>query len=230
MSSLKAHVDNLFKGYKESRQILELKDEIFSNLEARVADLKADGMTHPQAVRAAIESIGSVDHLIDGNQTVYINRYRVELLQLALLYSLVGWIITIPPRIIGAGLLLNYLLLAVAAVTGILYVILSARKDRDYLDRTATCSIRSASRYRKLAWLIWGLFIVVSVLSVTAIHFGSNIWFGRPITISGPYQFAVLGINYALPFTSVIIPLLISESVRLMQKHEAGDDYEDRYL
>lgn len=228
MHSLKGHVDNLFKGHRESRQVRELKDEILSNLEAKVTDLIAGGMGHPQAVKAAIESIGSVGHLIDDNITIYINRYKIELLQLALLYSLIAWVITIPLRIIGAGILLNYLLLAAVIVTGFLFVTWNAKKDEGYLNRTDTCSITSALRYKKLAWLIWGLFIAVSVLSITAIHFGSNIWFSRPISISGPYQFAVLGINYALPFATIIIPLLFSASAKLMKKHEAGEDNEDQ--
>jgi hypothetical protein len=103
--SLKNYVDSLFIGYKESKQIRELKDEILSNLEAKVSDLSSSGMEYKQAVQIAIENMDSVDGLIDHNKKVYINRFRIEFLQIALMYSLIAWILTIP--IGGKVILLN---------------------------------------------------------------------------------------------------------------------------
>lgn len=57
MHSLQIHVEKLFAKYKSSRQIEELKWEVLSNLEARVADLVADGMPLEQAVKKATDQL-----------------------------------------------------------------------------------------------------------------------------------------------------------------------------
>ena len=222
MNTLKSYVDDLFTGYKENKQIRELKDEILSNLEAKVADLISNGMEYNQAVIKATENIDSVDYLIEDVKKVYINRLRIELLQVGLLYSLIAWIITIPLKIVGIGVLLNSNLLVIVAVLGILFFVLNSKQEKRYLHKTSVLDIKSAMRNKKLSWLICGLYITLSTLGTTAIYFGSNIWFSRPIRIDGPYQFAVLGIRYALPFISIMIPLLFSAYLRLLQKYEVG--------
>jgi len=222
MNTLKSYVDDLFTGYKENKQIRELKDEILSNLEAKVADLISNGMEYNQAVIKATENIDSVDYLIEDVKKVYINRLRIELLQVGLLYSLIAWIITIPLKIVGIGVLLNSNLLLIVAVLGILFIVLNSKQEKRYLHKTSVLDIKSAMRNKKISWLICGLYITLSTLGTTAIYFGSNIWFSRPIRIDGPYQFAVLGIRYALPFISIMIPLLFSAYLGLLQKYEVG--------
>lgn len=70
MNRLKEHVDRLFSGYKESSQIRELKDEILSNLEAKVADLTSNGMEYHQAVSITVEQFNQIDGLIDDHKKV----------------------------------------------------------------------------------------------------------------------------------------------------------------
>jgi hypothetical protein len=227
MNDLKSYVDNLFTGYEENNQIRELKDEILSNLEARVADLISNGMEYNQAVIKATENIDSVDYLIEDVKKVYINRLKIEFLQVGLLYSLIAWIITIPLKIVGIGVLLNFNLLLIVAVLGIIFLVLNSKKEISYLHKTSVLNNKSAMRNKKLSWLICGLFITVSTLRTTAIYFGSNIWFSRPIRIDGPYQLAEVGIGYALPFISIIIPLLFSAYLRLLQKYEWSEQNEN---
>ncbi|ALS24093.1 MULTISPECIES: permease prefix domain 1-containing protein [Paenibacillus] len=52
-------------------QIRELKEEILSNLEAKVADLTSNGMEYYQAVSTAVEQFDHIDGLIDDNKEVY---------------------------------------------------------------------------------------------------------------------------------------------------------------
>jgi hypothetical protein len=54
----------------------------------------------------------------------------------------------------------------------------------------------------------------------------SNLWFSRPITISGPYQFAVLAVRYCTPLLTVFIPLLVSKCYKLIDKYEVKNEYE----
>ncbi len=229
MNSLERYVNSLFKGYKNNEEIMELKAEILSNLEAKVADLQAKGTDYDQAVKLASENFDSdnVDSLIDGNKKIYVNRYKLEFLQLAFLYVLVAWIVTIPFRIAGMGIVLNGLLLIAAIVVGAVFYILNAKKKSGYNDATSFYNIKSAMRYKKVAWLVWGLFVITTTVSITAIQFGSNIWFSRPIGVSGPYQVALLVIRYALPFVSIIIPMLFSTCPKLIDKYKVGEENEN---
>lgn len=49
MKELREYVDRLFAAHKESRETRELKEEIISNLEAKVADLMEEGLPFPEA-------------------------------------------------------------------------------------------------------------------------------------------------------------------------------------
>ncbi|MGG1660642.1 permease prefix domain 1-containing protein [Brevibacillus sp. NRS-1366] len=228
MDRLHNYVEQLFIKYKGSKQVQELKQEVLSNLEAKVADLTANGMDEGEAVRVAKDGIITIDDLIDSNRKVYINQWRLELVQIGLLYFLIAWIIALPFRIIGSGILLNELLSFITFILGISYLVLRTRKQALYLRQTATLDLQAAFYRRKLGWVIWSIFIGVMVLYTTAIHFGSNIWFSRPATFSGPYQFAVVAIAYVQPFFSILVPLLLHAMPKLIMKYEVGeeDDYE----
>lgn len=107
MEELKSYVELLFSRYRNSARILELKEEILSNLEAKVEDLTAQGMEKEEAVRQAKASITSVDGLIDGNCLVYYNRYKTEVTQVAVLYGVIAWILTLPLKIVDTGIWVN---------------------------------------------------------------------------------------------------------------------------
>jgi hypothetical protein len=226
MDRLKNHVNKLFNGYEENQQVGELKEEILSNLAAKVADLESEGVEHKEAVTFAIQSIERVDHLLDDEIEVFANKFKVELVQLALLYSIIAWILTMPAIIMGMGVLINYSLLAVVFALGMIFLVLNGRKETSFINKVSLYNIKSIQRYRKTAWRIWWLFIGIVILSITAVHFGSNLWFWRPVAIDGPYQHADLAITYLLPFVSLIIPMLFSKSVALIQKNRAGDTVE----
>ena len=228
MDSLKNHVDNMFKKYKGNKKIDELKYEVLSNLEAKVADLTGSGMERSQAINKAKESISSIDYLIDGNKEVFINKYKLEYIQIILLYSIIAWIITIPVRIIGMGIILNMLLFICSITIGLMYLLLCRKVDSGYFEYKSTINIKHAFKVRKISWIIWILFIVISTLYTTAIQFGSNIWFSRGVSITGPYQFAVVAISYALPLMSIILPLIINVAPKLILSYEVGEDDESK--
>ncbi|MWV45980.1 hypothetical protein GRF59_20385 [Paenibacillus sp. HJL G12] len=226
MNPLQEHVEKLFAGYKPTPQVRELKAEILSNLEAKVADLTGDGMEYSLAVEAAKSNITSVEGLVEEPASYEVVKYRSELLQTALLYSLIAWIITIPMRLFQVAENLSLLLPLIAVVLGILYLLVrgsAAGAD----SKTASFNHTSAVRSRTLAWIIWGIFVLAMTMSTTAVHMGSNIWFGRPLHISGPYQFGTLAAHYAWPLVTIIIPLIFSASLRLKMKHEAGGRHVD---
>lgn len=222
MNPLQKHVDRLFAGYPATGRIRELKEEIVGNLEAKAADFMAGGMDYEQAVQAATASLTRIDGLIDEQPLIYVNRYRLELLQRVLFFTLILWIFTIPLRMIERTPL-SFLLMVLVLLLGILYLALNFVWRGNALEATSPRNIERARRRSRIVWLLWGLFIFVTVLAITALRFGSNIWFGYQVKIGGPYQFAVLGIQYAKPFLTILIPLAFQTSATLISKHEAGE-------
>lgn len=223
MESLHHHVDQLFHKYRASKQIQELKWEVLSNLEAKVADLVADGMTQDEAVRKAKANLASIDSIVGEHRRVYLRRFLGELLQLGLLYTLIAWILTMPLRIWGMGILLNYSLFASCLGLGIIYLILLGIKHRSFVQKTSRMNLRAAFLLKKTGWGLWALYITATVAFTTALHFGSNLWFSTPVRITGPYQFAKLAVGYALPFLSILIPIWLGAIPRLILKYDAGE-------
>ncbi|MGP0584199.1 permease prefix domain 1-containing protein [Paenibacillus timonensis] len=222
MNPLQKHVDHLFAGYPATGRIRELKEEILGNLEAKAADYIAGGMEYEQAVQAATASLTRLDGLIDESPQIYVNCYRLDLLQKTLFFSLILWILTIPLRMIERTPL-SFLFLVLVLLLGILYLVLNSVWRGRALEVTAPRNLHVARRRSRVVWLLWGLFILVTLLAITALRFGSNIWFGHQVKIGGPYQFAVLGIQCAKPFLTILIPLAFQASTTLISKHEAGE-------
>lgn len=222
MNELNKHVDGLFKKYKCYPRINELKEEILSNLEAKKADLISKGLSEKEAVEQAKKDVGTIDYLIDDNRCVYINRARWEWLQAALLYLLTAWVITIPLSVFPSAYGVNLTLFVFTVLTGILYLIISAKKDEHFINKKRDIPIKPYQTMKKIGWAVWIIYVFISIVKISGIFFGSNVFFSRPIHIDGPYQWAKILLEYAIPFIWVIVPLAINRYVCLLLKYEAG--------
>ncbi|MFM1653309.1 permease prefix domain 1-containing protein [Brevibacillus sp. B_LB10_24] len=222
MKELEEYVAGLFAGYPVTSEIKELKSEILSNLEAKVTDYMQDGMTYEEAVIRATKSIDSIDFLIDGHQRVHLYRFSLELVQMALLFVLVAWIVTIPLRIVWTGIWVNGLFTLAVAACGLIYMILLALKNSRFANAVASVDLVKLGKWRKAVWMLWGIYILVMTAFTAAVKFGSNVWFGRAIQIDGPYQFAVVSLDFALPFLSIIVPIIFHQARILAEKYEVN--------
>lgn len=223
MESLQHYVDQLFQKYRGSKQIEELKWEVLSNLEAKVADLVGDGLSLDEAVKKAKANLPSIDSIVGEHRKVYIRPLLQELLQLGLLYTLIAWIVTMPLRIWGMGIFFNYCLFAICILFGIVYLILLGINRPTSSQNLSSMNVRSAFLLRKMGWTLWVLYFVGTLVFTTALHFGSNLWFSRPVNLTGPYQFANVAVSYALPVLSILIPLWLHAIPRLILKYDAGE-------
>lgn len=228
MSELSGYVDELFSAYKNSHHIEELKAEILSNLEAKKADLLSSGLDEPEAVRKVKESITNIDFLIDSNSQVYINQLKLELAQWSLIMILIGWILTIPSLIFHSGLPANTIMFMAVLLAGSYYLVLYQKQahTEGFTEKTEFRNVRRYQKRRRVAWILWIVFAAVSLLAITALHFGSNLWFARRATIDGPYALASLLIAYFEPMLTIIIPIIVSLPVSLITKYEVGDSHE----
>lgn len=221
MEALQQYVDSLFRKYKGSHQIEELKLEVLSNLEAKVADLTSQGVSLDEAIHRAKSNLTSIDHLIEDEHQVYRNQFLLEYIQIALLYSLIAWIVTLPFMFMGVDPLLNTALIIITIVLGISYLLMYMKRRSPMMQKLSIMNLRAAMKLRKIGWIIWTIYIMVTMAYTTAMHFGSNIWFGRAVRIDGPYQFAMNSIPYLIPLLSIAIPLLLHAAPQLILKYKA---------
>lgn len=219
------HVNRLFEQAQDTQANRELKEEIQSNLTARIEDYVEQGMNEDQAFQNAIEHVAGLDDIFTGNHRVQRVPYWTAVLQSALIYSLIAWIITIPMRILVEGNVLNNLLMIVSLFVGGTYVFYMLKNKNNHQDREDITVIRTPllMQWARRLWWIWAGFILVLWGTQAAVRFGSNLWYSRQIQVEGPYQFAVIAIVFAIPLLSVIIPLVVHRAYRIVSKYEVGD-------
>ncbi|MCR2821467.1 permease prefix domain 1-containing protein [Lederbergia panacisoli] len=223
MHELRVYVDHLFRKYNHHPDSDDLKEEILGNLEAKVSHLVAEGLDEKSAIERAKSSITNIDDLIDSNVTVRINQFRFKAYQIAFLFLIVAWIITIPFTIVGIGIIVNFMLFLVVLALFVVYLFLGKTLNQEKIGHL---NIVSFMKTKKVVWVLWVLFIIITWGSLTAILFGSNLWFARPIHIDGPYQFGILVARYALPFISIIIPLIFTACGKIIAHFEVGGQHE----
>ena len=119
MDSLERYINQLFARYPKTQANLEARDEILSNLRARIADDLSHGLSEKEAIANAKNSIPSLDFL-DSKQrlTVSTRAFALNILQHVLLCLSVAWIVSLPFRMFHtSGRILNtaYLLMIIAA-------------------------------------------------------------------------------------------------------------------
>lgn len=214
MSDLTEYVELLFQHQRLTPEVKDLKEEILSNMIAKRDDLIAQGMDEETATAKAKDSLSAVDSLIDGNQMTDVGKYRLECKQTVLLNSILFWIFSLPLLFTGFQAF-SYLGLLLTVGFGVLYL----RQRKQSLHSVAFLSLTASQRRKRIVWIIWGLFFAVSVGIVLAISFGSNIWFDRPVSVSGPYQMANIASRIYLPLLTIFLPITFSNFTRLLLKN-----------
>ncbi|MGO4733839.1 permease prefix domain 1-containing protein [Paenibacillus sp. 2KB_22] len=220
------HVNRLFAHAQDTLDNRELKEEIHSNLAARIDDYISQGMSEEKAFQTAIQHIAGMDQVMSDHRRVQRVPYWTALLQSALIYSLIAWIITIPTRVVMHGSAINNLLMLVSFLVGgayVLYMLTNRTNDPATSVQTTVIRTHAFMQWNRRIWWLWAVFMIVLWGTQAALRFGSNIWFNRPIQVDGPYQFAVMAIAFAIPLLSVIIPLVVHRAYRIISKYEVSD-------
>ena len=220
MTDLHSYVNGLFRAQRETQEIRELKEEILSNMEAKRDDLIAQGMDAQQATEKARESLPAVDFLLDGTQLTDVGKYRLACSRSLLLSCVLFWIFSMPLLFVRYAFVC-YMGLVLVMVTGCLYIL----RIKESAAEEAFFSVTASKRRRNMVWMIWGLFFLVAAGTVAALTFGSNIWFGRPLEITGPYQLARVAVGFYLPLLTIFIPITFSSFTRdLLNSRKEQDD------
>ena len=226
MNEVRKYVNRMFDGYPKNDETLELKEEVIGNLEAEIEDLVTnEGLTAKQAFRISTEKMTKLDGVIEGVQTVKLSKILVELTQWSLIYLLIAWIISIPFNIFSSLRSTSWLLFILILIIFVFYIVLKLVAGS--LTNIRTIQLAFMKKWQKMIWIIWALFMVVQWGMITAIHFGSDLWFGRSISIDGPYQFGQIVAAYLAPFFSIIVPLLINRFKNIVVLGGNGANYEE---
>lgn len=226
MNEVRKYVNKMFTGYPKNEETLELKEEVIGNLEAEIEDLVANkGLTAKQAFRISTEKMPKLDSVIEGLQTVQLSKVLVELTQWSLIYLLLAWIISIPFNVFSSLRATSWLLLMIILIIGVFYIVLKIIASS--LTNERTIQLAFMKKWQKVIWIIWALFMVVQWGMITAIYFGSDLWFGRTISIEGPYQFGQTIATYLAPFFSIIVPLLMNRFKNIVIRGGNEASYEE---
>jgi uncharacterized protein YjbI with pentapeptide repeats len=62
---LKNHLDNIFSPYEDLKQVRELKEELYVDLQEKLNDLKNEGYDDADAYNKTIQSIGDISELVE---------------------------------------------------------------------------------------------------------------------------------------------------------------------
>lgn len=62
---LKKYLDSVFAQYEDLRQIRELKNELYNDLQEKLKDLKDEGLGEEAAFQKTIDSIGDISELVE---------------------------------------------------------------------------------------------------------------------------------------------------------------------
>lgn len=223
------HLESMFAGAQDTLEHRELKEEIRSNLAARIDDYLAEGLSEEQAFQTAIQHMDGMEQFMSDYRLVKRIPYWTALWQSTLIYSLVAWIITIPTRVMLGGAALNNLLLIISLIVGAAYVVYLMRNRENgngssNSDHTTRIRMPILKQWQRRAWWLWAAVVLALWGTQAALRFGSNMWFDRPIQVNGPYQLAVILFAFALPLLSILIPLVVHRAYRIVSKYEVSDN------
>lgn len=221
MIDLQKYVDGLFRHQRLTPEVKDLKEEILSNMIAKRDDLITQGLSAEKATEKAKESLSAIDYLIDGNQLTDVGKYHLECMQTLLLNCIVFWIFSLP-LLFTHYAPTSYIGLLCVIISGCAYILSKDKKE----NVIAFLSLSASEHRKKVAWTIWSAFFLVAVGTMVALTFGSDIWFGRPLNITGPYQMANIAVRFYLPLLTIIIPITISSFSRILLKCRKGHEDE----
>ncbi len=218
MKRLEEYVDDLFRRIRKTGETEDLKAEILSYMRAKRDDLMAQGLDEAKATARAMESLTSVEGLVDGSQLTDMDKFRAECAQTALLGCTVFWILSLP-LLFTRFASVSYLALALTAASLAAYFKLRSRRSCE----AAFLSVTDCERRVKTVWRVWGVFFAVCAAALLGVMFGRDIWYGRALSIDGPYQLANAAANVYVSLLTILIPITFAGFPRLMTKCRKGE-------
>lgn len=110
-------------------------------------------------------------------------------------------------------------------ISGIFYIF-ESKKNKE-TNIVALVSIPESRRRKKTIWILWGISFSILIITKAVALFGSNLWFGYPIEITGPYSVINIALQIYVPLLTIFIPITVGSFTNILSKHEKRYDDEE---
>ena len=140
--------------------------------------------------------------------------YRLELTQIGLLYGAIGWVVTIPMRLFGSLVYVNEALLLAVIAVGLYFALAWFRKKPEGQRETQPVDREKRRRISRIVWIVWGVLAAAWLIGFAALHRHDAAAFAQF------YSGGRLLSEGLAPLLTVVIPLLVTDSARLIDRYE----------
>lgn len=224
MNEVSQYVDMLFSHQRKNVKTDELKEKLLNEMIRYINELILQGVAEVEALKKAKEHITEADWLGDDNQITDIQEYFVQCSYSVLLNCTLFWIFSFPLLFVKYAPIC-FIGLALTLIAGIFYIYESRKHKKASI--LALVSLSESKRRKKTIWILWGIFFSIFIIAKAIALFGSNLWFGSPIDLTGPYSVINIALHFYVPLLTIFIPTTIGSFSNLLSKHEKRCDNEE---
>lgn len=224
MSEVLKYIDMLFSHQRKNIKSEAKKEKLLTQMTSSINNLILQGMNEVDALKIAKENIANEDWLIGNNQLTDMREYLVQCSYSILLNCTLFWIFSLPllfvkyAPICFIGLVLTF-------VSGIFYIFESKKNKTSNI--VALVSISESNRRKKTIWILWGISFSILIITKAVALFGSNLWFGHPIEITGPYSVINIALPIYVQLLTIFIPITVGNFTNILSKYEKRYDNEE---
>lgn len=224
MSEVLKYIDMLFSHQRKNIKLDASKEKLLSQMTSNINDLILQGMDEVDALKIAKENIANIEWLIGDHQLTDMQEYLVRCSYSVLLNCTLFWIFSLPLLFVKYAPIC-FVGLALTLVSAIFYIFES--KKNKATNILALVSISESKQRKKTIWILWGISFSIIIITKAVALFGSNVWFGHPIEITGPYSVINIALQIYVPLLTIFIPITVGSFTNILSKYEKRYDNEE---
>lgn len=217
MDEVITYMDTLFSRQRKNRKLDALREKLLGQMTGDINDLILQGTDETDALRKAKENIAEEVRLAGEYQLTDLQDYFVQCSFSVLLNCTLFWIFSLPLLFVKYAPIC-FAGLAFTLVSGVCYMFQNQKSKKRSIS--ALVSIPESRRRKKIVWMLWGVFFAVAVMAKAAALFGSHLWFGRPVEITGPSSVINIALHIYVPLLTVFFPITVGNFTKILLTHD----------
>lgn len=225
MNEVLKFIDMLFSHQRKNIKTDASKEKLLNQMTNNINDLLLQGLDEVDALKIAKENIADVEWLNTDNQLTDMQEYFVQCSYSVLLNCTLFWIFSLPLLFVKYAPICS-VGLALTLISGMFYI-LESKKNKT-TNILALVSISKSIKRKNTIWILWGISFSILIITKVGVLFGSNLWFGRPIEIKGPYSVINIALQIYVPLLTIFIPITVSSFTTILSKYEKRYDDEEK--
>lgn len=223
MNEVIKFIDMLFSHQRKNIKTDASKEKLLNQMTGNINDLLLQGKDEVEALKIAKKNVADVEWLNADNQLTDMQEYLAQCSYSTLLNCTLFWIFSLPLLFVKYAPIC-FVGLVLTLIFGIFYILKS--KKNKTTNILALVSISKSRQRKKTVWILWGISFSILIITKVAALFGSNLWFGRPIEITGPYSVINIALQIYVPMLTVFIPITVGGFTNILSKYEKRYDDE----